>query len=55
MAMIPTIICKILMPLEYPFQMLFSIQKMFNRYNIFKKIFVDLVLNKTHITFIKDY
>ena len=31
------------------------IQNMFNCYDIFKKIFVELVLNKTHITFIKDY
>jgi len=54
MTMIPTIICKILMPLEYTVQILFSF-RICLIVTTFKKKFVDLDLNKTHITFIKNY
>ena len=55
MTMIPTIICKILMPLETLCSDAVFIHNIFNCHNIFKKVPVDLVLNKTHITFIKNY
>ena len=54
MAMIPTIIYKIF-AFRTPCSDAVFIQNMFNCYDIFKKIFVELVLNKTHIAFIKDY
>jgi len=54
MAMIPTIIYKIL-AFRTPCSDAIFIQNNFHCYDIFKKKFVDLDLNKTHITFIKDY